>query len=499
MSTLSTCPHGRIWLRAIYQSCFSSSSRHASTTSAIHRGLRAEKDVSQLGNITQRAKQTSQRRSHAIQNQNNHGWATLNAKGKQVRGKGKREAFGDLRRNVQDGNIPKLQGQARSAGMAGLGPALRPSDRHNVRNAPSENGSARKARHSNSGSAEHVDSTAARARGRVNTGPMSIPRTTAASTYLYGFNSVIAALKAQRRKLYTLYTITHGLDYNTFHALKDNRPRGLVWKTGASRALLDAMSDGRPHNGVCLEASQLPAHPVLSLDLPDIATGDIPLRLERQSVEDAAINGTSSTLRGLGTSWRKPFVLMLDGILDPQNLGNIMRTAHFYGVDAIAVSINTCCPLTSATMAKASSGACEAVKILALPKPSDFVYASQKAGWKIYAAMPEVKNTIKTQISHVELSRSSPLIRDPVILVLGAEGDGLRENLKQKADCFVSISRFQGPPTQASIDVGVDSINVGTAAAVLVDSFLRKPLEGTLPSVGKGSGSTPVPGANRLF
>lgn len=291
-------------------------------------------------------------------------------------------------------------------------------------------------------------------------------------------------MKAKRRKLYTLFTSARGLDFRTARALTDALPKDVVWKKSASPALLDAMSDGRPHNGVCLEASPLPAPPVLGLDLPHPSTGDIPLDLAHQNAEEAAINGTSTTLPSSSKTWRRPLVLMLDGILDPQNVGNILRTAHFYGVDAVAISTNTCCPLTSPALAKASSGACEAVPIFALPKPSSFVYASQKAGWKVYAAMPEVRNSQKSQVSHVDLSRDSPLSRDPTILMLGAEGEGLRENLKQKADFFVNISRPQGVAGGKAIDVGVDSINVGTAAAVLIDSFLRKPVQTPPPVVG---------------
>jgi 21S rRNA (GM2251-2'-O)-methyltransferase len=239
--------------------------------------------------------------------------------------------------------------------------------------------------------------------------------------------------------------------------------------------LLDKMSDGRPHNGIILEASKLPAPPILSVGKPDARKSVIPLFLGSQSAEEAAVNGGQDTISLATNTWRHPLIIMLDGILDEGNVGNIMRTCHFYGADAVAVATNTCAPLASAVLAKASSGACEAVHILSLPQPSNFVHDSAKAGWKIYAAVaPESgkpSRDAKPQLTTAEIAAASPLADHPCILMLGAEGEGLRENLKNRADAFVSIER--GPSNAP--DVGVDSMNVGVAAGVLMEAFLRKP------------------------
>ena len=55
--------------------------------------------------------------------------------------------------------------------------------------------------------------------------------------------------------------------------------------------------------------------------------------------------------------------------------------------------------------------------------------------------------------------------------MLGAEGEGLRANLVNKAHCLISIER--GAVGEGSVDVGVDSLNVGVAAGVLMEAFLR--------------------------
>jgi len=315
--------------------------------------------------------------------------------------------------------------------------------------------------------------------------PYSIPRTKADAVFLYGTNTVLAALRAKRRKFYALHFNTKLPSYESDTASEIRRlaaRASIPCHPSASKSLLNAMSENRPHNGVVLEASVMPAPPTISLGKPAMEAGEVPLFTGHQSLEESSINGTATSIavQSSAQTWRRPFVLMLDGILDPQNVGNILRTAYYYGVDAVAISTNTCCPLTSAALAKASSGACEAIQILALPKPGNFVYASKKAGWKIYAAdaPPTGKDAAKHEsgkdwISHATVSNQSPLEKDPVILMLGAEGEGLRENLKARADFFVGIAPVV---KKGAVDVGVDSINVGTAAAVLVDSFLRKPM-----------------------
>lgn len=321
--------------------------------------------------------------------------------------------------------------------------------------------------------------------------PISVPYTTAASEFLYGSNAVLAALRGKRRKLYQLYIHPKIFERESGMA-EDRKSRyakpahefvalakeaGIPFRNEFRTSLLDKMSEGRPHNGIVLEASKLPAPPVLGLGKPDARRATIPLTTAPQSTEDIAVNGNPASISANANSWRHPFIVMLDGIVDPGNVGNIIRTCHFYGVDAVVVATNTCANLSSAVLAKASSGACEAVRILSLPQPSSFVHDSAKAGWKIYAAVAPVTGRqgkdAKSQLTTAAVATASPLVDHPCILMLGAEGEGLRENLKNRANAFVSISR--GQQLNDSPDVGVDSMNVSVAAGVLLESFLRKP------------------------
>lgn len=319
--------------------------------------------------------------------------------------------------------------------------------------------------------------------------PVAIPYSSAASQWLYGVNTVIAALRGNKRKIYQLIVKKGERSSDADQILRLANSAGVTIQTHDDTRLLDKLSEGRPHNGAVLETSTLPALPTVRLGKPASQLNTIPLELQKQNAEEIAVNGKSNTLQYDGKSWRQPIILFLDGITDPGNVGGILRTAHFYGVDAVAVATNTCCNLNSPVLAKASAGACESIPILAVSKPADFISKSSSAGWKICAAVaPDVRSQkMRKQLTSASIAAKSPLASSPCILMMGSEGEGLRENLLSKADLEVTIAR--GSSAKHVVDVGVDSMNVGVATGVLVDAFMRDP-----------SPKTPgTPGQNRVF
>jgi 21S rRNA (GM2251-2'-O)-methyltransferase len=332
--------------------------------------------------------------------------------------------------------------------------------------------------------------------------PLSIPYTTPASEFLYGTSVVEAALRTRRepcRKLYKLYVYQGenresggGRDAIERLAKKINVP--IVYHTDSPR-LLDKMSAGRPHNGYILEASPLPKLPLISLG--SLTTDGAPgfmVNLDHQSREEAAINGTSpfiplpSSPKGQS---RKPLVLLLDSILDPGNLGGIIRTASFLGITAIALSTRNSAPLSPVVL-KASAGASETITLFSVSKPAGFIADSQRAGWKVYAAVaprsppaqgpqghrprrsPSLRRPTSPSVPEIpaittdDLVLDNPLDRDPCILMLGNEGEGLRWNLRGKADVEIAIAG-----SGAHRD-GVDSLNVSVAAGVLCWAFVSR-------------------------
>ncbi|KAG4443489.1 hypothetical protein IFR05_001059 [Cadophora sp. M221] len=308
--------------------------------------------------------------------------------------------------------------------------------------------------------------------------PLSMPYTTPASEFLYGASVVEAAIasrKVPKRKLYKLY-IYDG-EHRTI-AERDSRLEGLARKNSIEIVrvgndwvrLMDKMSGGRPHNGYILEASPLPRLPVTHLRevKSDDGQGGFEVSVDHQSREEAAVNGTASFIQTTnGRNGRKPLVLLLDSIVDPGNLGGIIRTASFLGVSAIAISTRNSASFTPVVL-KASAGASENITLFSVNKPAGFVVDSKAAGWRVYAAVaPSKRNDPSMPVSLSTDELKDPLAEAPCILMLGSEGVGLRWNLRSKADFDLYI-RGCGQ------SFSVDSLNVSVATGILCNSFLSK-------------------------
>jgi 21S rRNA (GM2251-2'-O)-methyltransferase len=308
--------------------------------------------------------------------------------------------------------------------------------------------------------------------------PLSIPYTTPASEFLYGTSVVEAALSSRReprRKLYKFYIYT---GENREDPDQDARLERLAKRSGVVviRAgnewirVMDKMSAGRPHNGYILEASPLPRLPVTSLGQLTTVDGQdgFEVSLDYQSREEAAVNGTSNFIKIPRSKHRmKPLVLLLDSIIDPGNLGGIIRTASFLGVTAIAISARNSASFTPVVL-KASAGASEDVTLFVVNKPAGFVVDSKNAGWKVFAAVaPAKKHDPAMSASLSTDNLDGPLSKDPCILMLGSEGDGLRWNLRSKADVDLYIEGSRQSHN-------VDSLNVSVAAGILCNSFFQR-------------------------
>jgi 21S rRNA (GM2251-2'-O)-methyltransferase len=306
--------------------------------------------------------------------------------------------------------------------------------------------------------------------------PLSIPRSSAASEFIYGTSAVKAALRARTRKLYKLY-ISQG-ESGTEDRESDKVFLKLAQRCGLDvkrlgegaddLRLLSKMSQGRPHNGYVLEASQLPITPVEGLDSVDVPGDGFTFTPSHQSAEELAVNGNSSKISG--KSDRYPFVLMLDSILDPGNLGAIIRSAAFFGVDAIALVDNNLAPFSPVTL-KASSGAAEHMPYLKIKKDIDFVRRSQSNGWKFFAAIaPESASASRGGPNAITLRDAEDALRKgPCVLILGGEGDGLRPRLQKAADEMIGIEGAVG----LNSEMGLDSLNVSVAAALMMQIFVK--------------------------
>ena len=141
----------------------------------------------------------------------------------------------------------------------------------------------------------------------------------------------------------------------------------------------------------------------------------------------------------------KPFVVVLDGVEDPHNLGSIIRSADCAGAHGVILGKHRSAPVTAAAV-KASAGASEHMKIARVVN--------------ISAALEELKGA-GLWIAGADMDGQSMYRQDMTgafALVIGNEGEGLSRLVKERCDYLVSI------PMQGH----VDSLNAGVAAGILL-------------------------------
>jgi 23S rRNA (guanosine2251-2'-O)-methyltransferase len=145
------------------------------------------------------------------------------------------------------------------------------------------------------------------------------------------------------------------------------------------------------------------------------------------------------------------FVLILDGITDPQNFGAILRVAEGFGVNLVVIPQHDSVGLTPAAV-KASAGASEWVPVAQVTNLARTIESLKKRQYWIYAAAAGGD------------APSAVDFRGKVALVLGSEGKGVRRNVLEHCDRTVTIPMLGH----------VESFNVATAAAVLCYEVRRQ-------------------------
>lgn len=146
-----------------------------------------------------------------------------------------------------------------------------------------------------------------------------------------------------------------------------------------------------------------------------------------------------------------PFLLLLDELQDPQNLGAIIRTADAAGVHGILLPKRRSCPL-NAVVAKISAGAVEYVPVIQIGNIVQQLEDLKKQGFWVAGADMDGEPYTKANLI------------GPLVLVIGAEGKGLGRLVKEHCDIIVSL------PMQG----GVNSLNAAAAGAVLMYEVVRQ-------------------------
>ena len=244
---------------------------------------------------------------------------------------------------------------------------------------------------------------------------------------LSGYHPVRLALENNRRTIYKIYfnpkssRITD--EVVSLAECKNISCQETSWKT------LDILSKNSAHKGVCADVSPLIPEP-----------GDY------LADEDKISNP-------------KQLWLLMTAIGDPQNMGAIIRSAYFLGVDQIfTTSPHDSRQASSSftpTVARASAGTVEIFTPKVIYRPEDFLQSLNDHGWAVIGTCGE--------------KHSQPVFKSDdganTILIVGNEGEGLPQSISNKCNQFLTVS------PNRRLHSCVDSLNVSVATALAIQKL----------------------------
>lgn len=238
---------------------------------------------------------------------------------------------------------------------------------------------------------------------------------------LEGRNAVLEALQGGRkiRKILIAKGIKPGANLNLI--LKLARERG-VKISYLERSELDRIAQTRVHQGILAEAEPL------------------------------SFVALTELLNSLAQQGQAPFLLVLDGITDPQNFGSLIRSAEGMGVHGVIFSRRRSAPVTPA-VAKASAGALEHIPLVQVSNIAlTLEELKKKRVWVVGTSDRAEKSCFETDLT------------GSIALVLGSEGKGISRLVAEKCDFLVRI------PMKGK----VSSLNVGVAGGILMYEVRRQ-------------------------
>ena len=234
-----------------------------------------------------------------------------------------------------------------------------------------------------------------------------------------GRNAVMEALKGSRsvNKLMIANGSTEGSIKEIIAVAKEKAVNIQYW----DRSKLDSIARGIRHQGVLAQVA-----PVQYAELEDI------LQVAKDRNEP-------------------PFIVLLDELEDPHNLGAILRTADAAGVHGVLIPKHRSCPL-SATVAKTSAGAVEHVPVARVGNLVQTIKKLKQEGLWVAAADMDGKDYYDTDLT------------GPLLLIIGSEGQGVGRLVKEQCDFVVRIPM-----------VGkINSLNASVAGSILMYEAMKQ-------------------------
>jgi 23S rRNA (guanosine2251-2'-O)-methyltransferase len=241
---------------------------------------------------------------------------------------------------------------------------------------------------------------------------------------VFGIHAVKELIKRSPERFIELFLLKGREDDRLMPIINLSKKYGISTQL-VNRKVLDEKSDGEQHQGVLARITQGKTY--TEADLDDI-------------LEQAENNKTP------------PFLLILDGVTDPHNLGACLRNADAAGVQGIIVPKDNAARLT-ATVRKVAVGAAETVPLIQVTNLSRTMKHLQDKGVWIIGTAGETD----TCLYDVKSSGATAL-------VMGAEGKGMRRLTRENCDELVKL------PMAGS----VSSLNVAVATGICLFEIVRQ-------------------------
>jgi 23S rRNA (guanosine2251-2'-O)-methyltransferase len=243
------------------------------------------------------------------------------------------------------------------------------------------------------------------------------------SELIFGLHAVEAVIQRAPERFIEVYALKGRQDDRIVSIINAARQHGISVQFMA-RKVLDNKAEDERHQGIMAKVK-----PAEQMDESDLA-----LLLEQ--------------------SKKPPFILILDGVTDPHNLGACMRSADAAGVSAIVVPKDNASKIT-ATVQKVACGAADTVPFIQVTNLARTMRSLQDAGIWIIGTAGETEQTLyQTEF------------KGPIALAMGAEGSGLRRLTKEHCDELIKI------PMAGT----VSSLNVSVATGICLFEVIRQRL-----------------------
>jgi 23S rRNA (guanosine2251-2'-O)-methyltransferase len=228
-------------------------------------------------------------------------------------------------------------------------------------------------------------------------------------------------------------------------ALEAGRPLGRLY-------VQETLADRMPVSALCrtAEARGIPVRRISRQGLDRLTGGGVHQGVAASLA--AAVWTPEAALENVVRTKPDPIVLVLDGVVDPHNLGAVVRVADAGGAAAVLVPRHGSAPPSAAAM-KASAGALAWVPLIAVTNVARTLETLKSWGLFVWAAVPDGAQPY-----------TSVDWRGGVVLVVGGEGRGVRPLVVRHADGTVRL------PMHGR----VASLNVAVATGILVYEILRQ-------------------------